>query len=31
MVTDLDLLGAQPQVRVGALKRALPECLDLLI
>ena len=31
VVTHLDLFGVQPQVRVGALKRPLPERLDLLI
>jgi hypothetical protein len=28
---DLDVLGVQPQIRVGALKRALTKHLDLLI
>jgi hypothetical protein len=31
MVTDLDLLCIQPQVRVGTLQRPLAEQLDLLI
>ena len=31
VVADLDLLGVQPQVGVGALQRPLPEQLDLLI
>ena len=31
MVTDLDLFGVQPQVRVGALQRPLAEQLDLLV
>ena len=31
VVADLDVLGVQPQVRVGALQRPLAEQLDLLI
>ena len=31
VVTDLDLLGVKPEIRVGALQRPLPEQLDLLI
>ena len=30
-VADLDVLSVQPQVRVGALKRARPELLDMLV
>ena len=29
--TDLDVLGVKPQVRIGALQRALAKHLDLLI
>jgi len=31
VIADLDLFGVQPQVRVGALQRSLPERLDPLV
>jgi hypothetical protein len=31
VVTDLDVLGIKPQIRVGAFERALTEQLDLLV
>jgi hypothetical protein len=30
-ITDLEVLGVQPQVRIGALKRPGPELLDVLV